>query len=324
MQLQFQAIAEDQPGAKWQAYFERLWPAYKRWYLQQGDQARPSYAQVVRALRQHMPELLPTYQRLTELAGGEELAARFLSFYCPPPYLTACSQLIWLVKPRLLIRNYDYNPKLFEGVVLRTKWNKRRVLATSDCLWGVLDGLNDAGLAVSLTFGGRRVVGRGFGVPVILRYVLEFCDNVDKATKVLSRIPTHMAYNVSLLDRQGRYATVYIAPDRAAVVSQAVVATNHQRAIEWSQYAEATASLERERYLIFRLREASDKPDELVQAFLQPPVHSRAYKRGFGTLYTAVLQPGYGSLTYLWPNARWRQSLQEFESGNREIQLLST
>ena len=27
----------------------------------------------------------------------------------------------------------------------------------------------DAGLAVSLTFGGRRVVGDGFGVPLILR-----------------------------------------------------------------------------------------------------------------------------------------------------------
>ena len=28
-----------------------------------------------------------------------------------------------------------------------------------DCLWGLLDGVNDAGPAVSLTFGGRSQVG---------------------------------------------------------------------------------------------------------------------------------------------------------------------
>ena len=32
-----------------------------------------------------------------------------------------------------------------------------------DCLWGLLDGVNDAGLALSLTFGGRPQVGAGFG-----------------------------------------------------------------------------------------------------------------------------------------------------------------
>ncbi|MEZ5912154.1 MAG: hypothetical protein R3D84_07965 [Paracoccaceae bacterium] len=31
----------------------------------------------------------------------------------------------------------------------------------SDGLWGLVDGVNDAGLVVSLTFGGRREVGEG-------------------------------------------------------------------------------------------------------------------------------------------------------------------
>ena len=37
----------------------------------------------------------------------------------------------------------------------------------SDCLWGLLDGMNDDGLGVSLTFGGRRVLGDGFGIPIV-------------------------------------------------------------------------------------------------------------------------------------------------------------
>ena len=51
------------------------------------------------------------------------------------------------------------------------------MLGMSDCLWGLLDGVNDAGLAVSLTFGGRRDVGDGFAIPLVVRYLLETCDD---------------------------------------------------------------------------------------------------------------------------------------------------
>ena len=61
----------------------------------------------------------------------------------------------------------------------------------SDCLWGLLDGINDAGLAVSLTFGGRRDVGDGFAIPLVMRYLLETCDTVDEARAALERIPVH-------------------------------------------------------------------------------------------------------------------------------------
>ena len=41
--------------------------------------------------------------------------------------------------------------------------------------------MNDDGLAVSLTFGGRRVLGDGFGIPIVLRYLLETCGTVEEA-----------------------------------------------------------------------------------------------------------------------------------------------
>ena len=317
MERIFEAIAEDYPGPKWQALFQRHWPAYQRWFLGEGNKARPFYLTSVRMLRQHMPELLPTYERLVALAGGSDIAARFLSLYCPPPYLTGCSQAVWPGAIPVLVRNYDYSPQLFEGVILKTAWNGRQVIATSDCLWGVVDGINEDGLTISLTFGGRRIVGAGFGVPLLLRYILEFCTTTAEA--VLKRVPTHMAYNVTVLDRSGAFLTAYIAPDRPAVVRPVPITTNHQQQIEWHQHAQATASLERERFLKFRLRESIATPDKLIQAFLRSPVYSTAYGRGFGTLYTAVYRPFDKEVDYLWPNGSWRQSFSAFEEGTRVV-----
>ena len=324
MEYYFEAVAEDQAGTKWQALFQRLWPAYKHWFFRDGNKQRASYLTSFNKLRQHMPELVPTYERLLNLAGDSDSGARFLALYCPPAYLTACSQAVWPGQPPLLIRNYDYNMQLFEGLVLKTAWNGRQVIATSDCLWGVLDGINDAGLAVSLTFGGRQVVGAGFGVPLLLRYVLEFCDTAQEAAQMLQRIPSHMAYNVTVLDNQGQFLTIFIAPDREAIVRRLAVTTNHQQQVEWHQHAQATATLERERFLKFRLRECDSDPDKLLRAFLRSPVYSTAFERGFGTLYTAVLRPQSGAVEYRWPNATWQQSFASFEEGIKLVRLPST
>ena len=205
------AIEELQPGPKWRAIFEETWPAYRRWFLKEGEDARPSYPTSVRMLRAHMPELVPVHERFVSLAGGGDLAARLLTLYKPPAYIAVCSQGALTRDTPVLVRNYDYTPALFEGVILSTKLGDRRVIGTSDCLWGLLDGMNDAGLVVSLTFGGRRVVGDGFGIPLVVRYLLETCETVSQARAVLSRLPYHMAHNLTLLDRGGEAVTIRLS-----------------------------------------------------------------------------------------------------------------
>ena len=64
-----------------------------------------------------MPELVPTYDRLVELAGGGDLAARVLSLVDPPPYLAACSQGVWTDGEPFLVRNYDYLADRVDGVI---------------------------------------------------------------------------------------------------------------------------------------------------------------------------------------------------------------
>ncbi len=320
MQIRFEAVAEAEPGAKWQGLFQRHWGAYQTWFLSEGDARRPSFLQSRRMLREHMPELLPTYERLVELAGGGDLAARFLALYRPPPYISGCSQAIWPAEHRaLLVRNYDYSPALCEGTLLYSCWNGRRVIAMGDSLWGVLDGMNEAGLVVSLSFGGRRVVGDGFGVPLILRYVLEFCESTEQATDALERIPTHMSYNVTVLDRDGRFQTAFLAPDRPPVVRQLPAATNHQGRIEWHEHAEATSSLKRERFLLFRLADSDETEDGFLDAFLQPPLYSTSYGHGFGTLYTALYRPLRGVMAVRWPGETWEHSFERFDEGVRTV-----
>jgi predicted choloylglycine hydrolase len=187
----FRSIEELELGERWRAVFEERWPHYREWFLREGEEARrPSYATSARMLRAHMPELVPAYERVVELAGGGDLAARMLSLYQPPPFLAACSQGAWTREGGpLLARNYDYAPSRFEGLVWSTRLLDRRVIGMSDCLWGLLDGMNDAGLAVSLTFGGRQVLGDGFGIPIVTRYVLETCTTVEEARVTLARLP---------------------------------------------------------------------------------------------------------------------------------------
>ena len=79
-------VADRMPGI-----FAAGWPAYRAWFLREGESARASYAVGAQKLRKHLPELFPTYERLVDAVGGGDLEARFLSHWCPPPLFAACS-----------------------------------------------------------------------------------------------------------------------------------------------------------------------------------------------------------------------------------------
>ena len=315
MELTFRAVAEDWPGARWRERFQASWPAYRDWYLRDGDAARPSFAEARDRLHAHMPELVPVWTRLVELAGGGDLAARMLSLYGTPPLVTGCSQAA-LPGP-VLARNYDFHPALFEGVIAATRFGRRRVIGMSDCLWGLLDGMNDDGLAVSLAFGGRRETGPGFAMPLVVRYLLETCATVADAVAALERLPAQLSYNLTLVDASGAAATARLAPDRPLALAPHPVAANHQGHVEWTEHATAFASVEREQ----RLLELLAEPDP--DAFLEPPLLNRDYAHGFGTLYTAVHRPAGGTVEYRWPGEHWLQGFAAFAEGERTITVQS-
>lgn len=315
--MEVRSLDEGEMGAGWAAAFAAGWPSYRRWFLSEGEAARPTYLASRRAVARHMPEIVDLYERAVDLAGGSDLAARFLSGYRPPAYIAGCSQAIF--RDRILVRNYDYSPDLWDALILRSAWRGRGVVGMSDCAWGLLDGINESGLAVSLAFGGRRVVGDGFGIPIVVRYVLETCTDTAQAIEALSRVPVHMAYNVSVLDPAGAYATLMLSPDRPASVGQQRVITNHQHRVEWHRHAVATGSVDRLRILSSHVRAREETEQRFVARFLEPPVFSSRHELGLGTLYTAVYRPAARRVSYLWPTERWDVGFDESLAGSLEI-----
>ncbi len=323
IQIDFHTLIEDQPGPLWQAQFERLWPAYRSWFLRSSMVERPGYLESRRALREHMPELVPVWEKLVDLAGGGDVESRFLSLWCPPPYIAGCSQAVWVDargdREPVLLRNYDFAPGLLEGSWLATRWTGgQRVIAMGDCIWGALDGLNEAGLAASLSFGGRTVSGTGFGIPLVLRYLLEVAHNTQQAIEILQQVPVSMCYTVTLLDASGQWATVFVSPDRPTEVTRRNVVTNFQQKVEWEQHARATHSVERRDCLQAQV-DGPGAAQDAIAALLQPPLYQTSWLRGYGTLYSAAYRPRSGSVELLWPGQQWRQTVREFVTGQRTI-----
>ena len=301
LELTWRSLTETSPGTAFATHWARVGPALERWWRSDGHGADPGTVELARGqLRRHMPELVAAWEALVELAGGGAAATSVLTLWNPPPFLTGCSQAVVPAGGPALVRNYDWDYRLFDATVANTSYLGRAVVGTEDCGWGLLDGVNDAGLAVSLTFGGRPQVGEGFGIPLVLRYVLQICEGVDDAIAVLRRVPVHMSYNVTVTEPDGQVATVYVGPDRPATVTNAAAATNHQGVVEWRPYCDAIGSETR----LDMLNEALDSGEDVAAvtaALLRAPLYATRFQHGFGTLYTAVARPGDRTMTYHWP-----------------------
>lgn len=202
-QLTFRSLTENAPGTAWQRVVAHGWPGWREWFTERGG-GDLSLAEARRALRRHMPEFETLWDELAEVADAGDTLRRFLGFWCPPRYLVNCSQAVLIDEDGpLLSRNYDLDPALNEATLLTTNWRGTRVIGMVEGMAGLADGMNEHGLAASLTFGGRVEVGKGFGIPLIMRYVLQMCRDVADAIEALRAVPSHMSYNITLADASG-------------------------------------------------------------------------------------------------------------------------
>jgi predicted choloylglycine hydrolase len=321
-EVTFRAVDEDQPGAKLRALYARRSEAYKAWYLHDGDAARPSLQEGVRALEIHMPELVPVHALIAEVVGDNEpTAARMFTFLRPPASSIACSQAVWREADEnpLLVRNYDYPAELIDGVILRSRFLDRTVVGTTDGVWGLCDGMNDRGLVASLTFGGRTALGDGFGMPLVIRYLLETCDAVQEARPVLERLPYAQVNNLTLTDASGDVMTAYLSPDRPVSFRRLPVATNHQWIVEVQDPTFVASTLEREWWLLRLLDDPDVDAQRFSDWFLTPPLYSYGHIEGTGTVYTAAYGPADGSIVHRWPGQDWLQQLDNFTEGERAV-----
>jgi predicted choloylglycine hydrolase len=284
-----------------------------------GGDNGPSRDTCEAALRKYMPELAPVHAKLVQLAGGSDRAARFLSTWCPPAYLGGCSLACAKQGDEIrLVRNYDLSPELNEGLLLRSEWCGRPVMGMVEFLWGLSDGINEAGLSIALAYGGRQETGVGFGITTILRYVLETCDTVEDALRVFNRVPSHMPYNIVVADAKGALASVELYPGGGAKVQPQLIATNHQSDGSSPDRAVFTRTFERAEHLEKTMQIEGD-PKKLAQLFKHEPLRQDRYEEGFGTLFTAEYNPALRSLILHWQGSAWPQTLVDFEEGQKVV-----
>jgi predicted choloylglycine hydrolase len=306
---------EGHPDEAWLARFAAGRGEAERWYLGWGRSGPPSVAECRAAIGFHMPELLPHYDRACAVVGDDDRARQMLSHYRPAPVIGGCSQAVWLGDGGpALVRNNDFNLDVVSDRFEATCWSGRKVIAKAQRPWaGCLDGMNEDGLVASCTFGGSPAIGLGFSIILMLRYVLETCSRVDQAAAALSRIPIAQSQNVTLLDRSGAFATVFLGPDRAPAVTADRACTNHQERVVWAQHGAMCRTVERRDALSRLLAKPGLTLDGLVESFLASPLYSRSV--GFPTVYTAVYRPAERQVDYLWPGKCLPQHIDRFEPG---------
>jgi len=317
--LNFSSKKELFVGEKLALVYAYTWPDYHRWLSRAPERITAEQGRA--KLQEYMPELLTTYDSLCHALGGDEQTRAFLSLYNPPTFRSGCSQACKITGELELVRNYDFPAKLCDRLLLHTNWNGTKVMAMTDCLWGVLDGINEYGLAVSLAYGGRFKHGDGFAITLVLRYILEFCHTTEQAIEKLRSVPIHMAYNITLLDRQGISKTVVICPGEEIQVSSLTFATNHQSGAIVENIDVIADSYTREQYIATRLADPRQQNSSLVSLFLEPPLLRKASDwQDWGTLYTARYLPLSGSVELHWPNGQiLRNSFENFVEASISI-----
>ncbi|KOV60506.1 C45 family autoproteolytic acyltransferase/hydolase [Streptomyces sp. MMG1121] len=306
-QKTFRAIeVGDGSDGQWAAHAQALWPLGEGWMTE--ERRTPEGAVRARRLFEaHMPELVPVLDRLAgqlDRPDGET----FLTLANLRPFFSNCTQI---GDNGTLLRNYDFSPDECEGTIVSSHF-LRPVIGMQDAAWGLLDGMNDAGLAVSLTFGGRFIHGPGFAILIVLRYLLETCDTVDEAVGKLRSLPISLPQNVTLVDPV-EAVTVFVGPDMPLTEAPDACAANHQHLPVPDEQERSSQTQER--------LEAVRAAGTDVAAMLKAPLYRSGDDEGSGTVYTAHYKPSEGQVTYYWPGESWAQSFDGFTPGSRTVTI---
>ncbi|GAB3042798.1 C45 family autoproteolytic acyltransferase/hydolase [Virgibacillus ainsalahensis] len=191
-----------------------------------------------------------------------------------------------------MIRNYDYNPKTYEGryTVYQPTDNGYAVIGPSQKITGRMDGMNEKGLVMGYNFMHRKKPGDGFICHMIGRIVLETCANVDEAISLLKEIPHRHSFSYTVLDENEETFVVEATP-RGVEVRQSNICTNHFEILKDENRHHLDDSYQRlnvmkqqagtmDAYQAFRMLNDTDRG-----------VFSDKYKQWAGTIHTSAYFP---------------------------------
>jgi hypothetical protein len=98
---------------------------------------------------------------------------------------------------------------------------------------------------------------------------------------------------------------------------------NRQGPTEWPAHAVYCNTVQREEQLTSLVTFPLIESDDLVSAFLRPPLYRSLVDSTWGTVYTAAYRPSTGALTLLWPDDQWALSVHAADEQSRPRKVLA-
>lgn len=199
-----------------------------------------------------------------------------------------------------MVRNYDYQPKTYEGryVLFQPTDQGYAIIGPSQRITGRMDGMNEKGLALGYNFMHRKKPGIGFICCMIGRLILESCADVEEAVSMLKEIPHRHSFSYIVLDRSGKTYVIETTP-RGVKVRESNTCTNHFEHMKEEnrnylvdsyrrlETMEAARQHKPSAYEAFRLLNDSDRG-----------VFSDEYQNWAGTIHTAAYFPKEGKVWF--------------------------
>lgn len=223
----------------------------------------------------------------------------------------------------LLARNYEFHDDAEDFTLIKTcPDGKYTHLGTSVLCFGRDDGLNEHGLAVTMSSCGfpvgpnqgmRKPALKGLQFWAVIRTLLERCKNTEEAVSCLQDMPIAYNMNLILLDRLGHGALAETLDGRLEVrcldsegESPYLHATNHP--VLESMISLEPQAMNHSLVRYERIKEILDQPglvtvDELKNMLLSPYPHGLCchyYNDFFGTTKSMIIDPEDGTIDLCW------------------------
>lgn len=247
----------------------------------------------------------------------------------------------------MIARNYEFSIEEEDFKVIRVApQGKYAHIGGSLLMFGRTEGINEAGLAVSMSSCGfpvsnlpgmREPMLRGLHFYAVLRCLLDNCRNVEEAITKLQNMPIAYNLNLILADRESNLALAETMSGELAVKrctsSEEVsylCATNHI-AIESFQNREPMAmrnSVVRYQRIQSFIEESGQLTEQQLRSFLLSKYPEGMtvwyYKDFFGTVKSVIIDVNEGRFSICWGGREengWEDYYVDRKSGNREKKI---
>lgn len=267
-------------------------------------------------------------EEIRGFADALQVELENLYFYDMSYLVPRCSQIALTSKVTadhmpILVRNYEYAYEQEDFSLVKTAINnKYRHMGTSMLEFGRDEGINEWGLAVTMTSCGLPIVKlqnmkepkiKGLQYWIVIRALLENCKDVNEALDYIKDMPIAFNMNMLLLDKAENMALVLTMDGKFAVKrveakdQESLLFTTNHVVLPQFKHLEPQAfrhSIGRYQYIEKELKDKKNITREQLKTMLLEKYPNglcfHHYRESFGTTKSILLSPLEKTLEICW------------------------